>query len=146
LEDVNGFHMRHIPILEARQGVVDGEYRGSYAPYRLGTPSGERELVKVQLTSHRVPRLKMVVPITRGEADAAVGLHGESRTMRLSEEHKALRVQRIRDEFNRVVPMEDHIERSVGKLAFYPLEHDHKNSATVGPRVDVEALRQFMNV
>lgn len=146
LEDSNGFHMTHIGVREARLGVTEGTYRGFYAPYRIGTPANQRELVKVQLTSFVVVSLKVPVPITRGEADAAVGLHGESRTMGMTEYQKQLRVARIREEHNRIVPHDDHIERARAKMAFYPVVGDERNAATVGPRVDIAALLQFANV
>jgi hypothetical protein len=145
LKDSNGFHISHIGIREARLGIGDGTYRPLYAAYRFGTPISQREIIGVQLTSSRVMSLRPCVPITRGEADAAVGLHGESRTMRMSEEQKALRVQKIREEFNRIVPMEDHVERSRGKLAFYPAEVDRKAVRT-GPLPAMEEMQQFASL
>jgi hypothetical protein len=146
LEDCNGFHVRKITAREARQGVNDGTYKPIYAKYRMGTPSDRRELIGVRLATVRFNTFRPVVPITRGEADAAVGLHGESRTMRLSDFHKALRVQRIRDEQNKIVAEEDHIERAMIKIAFYPVVGDERNPATVGPRVDQAALAQFVGL
>lgn len=146
LKDSNGFHVTHVSIHEARQGVIDGTYKASYASYRMGTPEHEREITGVQLGSSRVTSLRPCVPITRGEADAAVGLHGESRTLHMNEEQKVRRQQKIRAERHTIVPLEDHIERSRIKIAFYPLEHDHRNPATVGPPVDLAALQQFVSL
>jgi hypothetical protein len=145
LLDSNGFHISHIGIREARLGIHDGTYRPLYAAYRFGTPINQREITGVQLTSNRVMSFRPCVPLTRGEADAAVGLHGESRTMRLNEFHKALRVQRIRDEQNRIVAEEDHIERAKAKLAFYPAEVDRKAVRT-GPLPVLEEMQQFASL
>lgn len=145
LLDSNGFHIAYIGIREARGGLSDGTYRAIYAPYKIGTPSYRREITGVQLTSARMMSLRPVVPITRGEADAAVGLHGESHTLGMTEYRKVLRVAKIRDEHNRIVSHEDHIERAMGKLAFYPTEVDRKAVRT-GPRVDKAALQQFVGV
>lgn len=143
LEDSNGFHQRYIGIREARRMVYDGTARGSYAPYRMGTPAEERELIKISLTSSRVPSYRVQPIITRGEGEAAIGLHGPSRTLHLSEEQRRRRVQKIRDERNRIVGEEDHIERAMFKIAVMPLEHDHRNPATVGQRLDLAALEPF---
>lgn len=145
LEDTNGFYVRKITAREARQGVNDGTYKPIYAKYRMGTPSDQRELIGVRLATVRVNSFRPCVPITRGEADAAVGLHGESRTMRLSDFHKALRVQRIRDEQNKIVAEEDHIERAKAKIAFYPAEVDRKAVRT-GPLPVLEEIQQFASL
>lgn len=145
LLDSNGFHISHIGIREARLGIYDGTYRPIYAKYKMGTPTHQREITGVQLTSNRVMSFRPCVPITRGEADAAVGLHGESRTMRLSEFNKQMRVLKIRQEHNRVVAEEDHIERAKGKIAFYPAEVDRKAVRT-GPLPVLEEMQQFLSV
>jgi hypothetical protein len=146
MEDCNGFHVRYVGIVEARQHIADGIADPFYGSYRFGTPVADREIKGIRLKGVRVPSFRPAVPITRGEADAAVGLHGESRTLYMSEEQKMKRVQRIRSERQTNVAMEDHIERALGKIAFYPLATDLNNPATVGPRVDEAALRQFVSL
>ncbi len=145
LKDANGFHIAYIGIRDARAGVVEGVYQASYAPYRLGTPIHDREIVAVSLTSHRAPSYRAKPPITRGEAEANAGLHGESRTLRLNELQKALRVLRIRKETSRIVDEQDHIERAKEKIAMYPVEVDRKAVRT-GPLPDKSALAAFAPV
>lgn len=143
--DSNGFHIAYIGIREARLGITDSTYRPVYAQYKMGTPTNQREITGVQLTSNRVMSLRPCVPITRGEADAYAGMHGESRTIGMTDYQKALRVQRIRDEHNRIVSEQDHIETAKIKLAFYPAEIDRKAVRT-GPLPNMEEIRQFMSV
>lgn len=146
LKDSNGFDVRYIGIREARAGIEDGDYKALYATYKPGTPSRKREISGVQMISTRHVSIRPCVPITRGEADAIVGLHGESRTLHMNEEQKIRRQQKIRAERNTIVPLEDHVERSLIKMAFYPIEGDHRNPATVGPPVDLAALQQFVSL
>lgn len=145
LQDSNGFEITHIGIRDARQGVEDGVYEAEYAPYRMGTLKENREIIRVRLKSHRQPSLRVRPPITRGEADAAVGLHGQSHTFGMSEFQKQMRVLKIREKHNHLVQAEDHIELAIGKLAFYPVATDVNNPATVGPRVDYDALAKFVD-
>lgn len=145
LLDSNGFHIAHVGIREARLGIYDGTYKPTYAKYKMGTPAHQREITGVQLTTTRIMSLRPCVPITRGEADAAVGLHGESRTIHLSDYQKRQRVERIRQEHNRIVSEEDHIERAVVKMALYPVEIDHKAVRT-GPLPNMKEIGQFVSV
>lgn len=145
LQDCNGFGIMHISLREARAGVDSGEYIPEYT--RRHGVHKKPELTCVRLRGIRPTAYKSKPPITRGEAAAAAGLHGESRTFGLTEFQKQLRVQRIREERNAIVASEDHIERAMAKVAFYPVITDiEKNPATVGPRVDKAALSQFVEM
>lgn len=145
LKDANGFHVAFIGIRDAREGVLNGVYSPSYAPYKMGTAVQRRELISVRLSSNRMPSYKAKPPITRGESAANAGLHGESRTIHLNEYGKALRVARIYKEENRFVPEEDHIELAKIKVALFPVEIDHKAVRT-GPLPNMEEIAQFVSV
>jgi hypothetical protein len=127
LPDCSGNHHAHIsPIIAAeleREGIIE--------PVRHLKVQNAFMRVKGKQANGKLDPLKAPTLIY-GEIQANAGLYGRSRTARLSEMDKNLRIAQG-------LPAEDFIEKAELKVDIWPLIGDDK-SVRVGPSVDVTAI------